>query len=86
MARYSLRIKPSALREIEAIPHKSHRQRVIARIRQLAEDPRPRGSEKLSGGEKYRVRQGVYRILYAIEDADLVVYIVKVGHRSSIYR
>ena len=86
MARYSLRIKPSAVREIEAIPQKSHRQRVVSRIRQLADDPRPPGSEKLSGADKYRVRQGVYRIVYAIEDADLIVYVVKVGHRSSLYR
>lgn len=85
MARYSLRIKPSAVREIEAIPQKSHRQRVISRIRQLAEDPRPPGSDKLSGADKYRVRQGIYRIVYAIEDADLVVYVVKVGHRSSVH-
>ena len=85
MARYSLRIKPSAVREIEAIPQKSHRQRVISRIRQLAEDPRPPGSDKLSGADKYRVRQGIYRIVYAIVDADLVVYVVKVGHRSSVH-
>jgi len=58
---------------------------VISRIRQLAEDPRPPGSDKLSGADKYRVRQGIYRIVYAIEDADLVVYVVKVGHRSSVH-
>ena len=86
MARYSLRIKPSAVREIEAIPQKSHRQRVVSRIRKLADNPRPPGAEKLSGADKYRVRQGVYRIVYGIEDAELVVYAVKVGHRSSVYR
>ena len=86
MARYSLRIKPSAVREIEAIPQKGHRQRVVSRIRKLADNPRPPGAEKLSGADKYRVRQGVYRIVYGIEDAELVVYVVKVGHRSSVYR
>lgn len=86
MARYSVRIKPSAVREIEAIPQKSHRRRVVARIHRLAVDPRPPGCERLSGAEKYRVRQGAYRIVYAIEDTDLVVYVVKVGHRSRVYR
>lgn len=86
MARYSLRIKPAALREIEAIPQKSHRQKVVARIRRLADDPRPPGCEKLSGHDKYRVRQGVYRIVYAVTDVELTVYVVKVGHRSSVYR
>lgn len=86
MAKYNLQIKPSAIREIEAIPQKKQRQQVIARIRRLADDPRPAGAEKLSGQDKYRVRQGVYRILYLVEDANLVVYVVKIGHRSSVYR
>ena len=86
MAGYSLRIKPSALREIEAIPQKGHRQKVAARIRRLADDPRTPGCEKLSGHDKYRVRQGVYRIVYGVTDAELTVYVVKVGHRSSAYR
>jgi mRNA interferase RelE/StbE len=86
VARYRLLIKPSALREIEAIPQKSQRQRVVARIGRLAGDPRPPGCEKLSGHDRYRVRQGAYRIVYAVADADVTVYVVKVGHRSSVYR
>ena len=86
MASYKILIKPSAVREIEAIPQKKQRQRIIARIRALTENPRPRGTEKLSGLGRYRVRQGAYRIIYSIEDDDLIVYVVKVGHRSSIYR
>ena len=86
MASYKIRIKPSAVREIEAIPQKKQRQRIIARIRALTENPRPRGVEKLAGLGRYRVRQGAYRIIYSIEDDDLIVYVVKVGHRSSIYR
>ena len=77
MARYRLRIKPSAVGEIEAVPQKTQRQRVVSRIRQLADNPRPPGAEKLSGADKYRVRQGVHRIIYAVVDADLVVYVVK---------
>ena len=86
MARYRLLIKPSAVKEIEAIPLKRDRQRVVERISKLAEDPSPSGSEKISGQEKYRVRQGRYRILYAIEDQDLLVQVVKVGHRKDVYR
>lgn len=86
MARYRLLIKPSAVKEIEAIPLKRDRRRVVERISKLAEDPRPSGSEKISGQDKYRVRQGRYRILYAIEDQDLLVQVVKVGHRKDVYR
>ena len=86
MARYRLLIKPSAVKDIEAIPLKRDRQRVVERISKLADDPRPSGSEKISGQDKYRVRQGRYRILYVIEDQDLLVQVVKVGHRKDIYR
>ncbi|MGH9459825.1 MAG: type II toxin-antitoxin system RelE family toxin, partial [Vicinamibacteria bacterium] len=58
-------MKPSALQEIEAIDRKADRQRIVRRIQSLATDPRPAGCEKLSGREKYRVRQGRYRILYS---------------------
>jgi mRNA interferase RelE/StbE len=81
-----LLIKPSAVKDIEAIPLKQDRQRVVERISKLAEDPRPSGSEKISGQDKYRVRQGRYRILYAIADQDLIVQVVKVGHRKDVYR
>jgi len=86
VARYRLLIKPSAVKDIEAIPLKRDRQRVIERISKLAEDPLPFGSEKISGQDKYRVRQGRYRILYAVEDQDLLVHVVKVGHRKDVYR
>jgi len=86
VARYELLIKPSAVKEIEAIPLKRERRRLIERIAGLAENPRPVGVEKLSGQEKYRLRQGRYRILYLIEDQNLLVYVVKVGHRKDVYR
>jgi len=86
VARYSILIKPSAVKEIEAIPLKKDRQRIVGRIRKLAEDPRPLGCEKLSGQGRYRIRQGRYRILYSIEDQDLIVSVVKVGHRKDVYR
>ncbi len=86
MARYRINIKPSAVREIEAIPQKKVRQCVVKRIGALADDPRPPGCEKLTGHDRYRVRQGPYRIVYSVEDHALVVCVVKVGHRSDVYR
>ncbi len=86
MESYKVRIKRSAVREIEAIPTKKDRQRVVARIRSLADDPRPPGCQKLTGAEKYRVRQGRYRIVYSVDGVELVVEVVRVGHRKTVYR
>lgn len=87
MASFSVRIKALAAKEIEAIEPRSVRQRVIERIRALAEDPRPPGCEKLSAQQgRYRIRQGAWRVVYAIEDDRLVVLVVKVGHRREVYR
>ena len=85
MARYRLFVKRSAAKEIETIPTKKDRQRVVARIASLADEPRPRGCQKLAAGERYRVRQGRYRILYTIEDDRLVIVVVKVGDRKEVY-
>ena len=86
MARYSLRIKPSAAREIEAVATKADRQLVVERIGRLADEPRPRGCVKLTGGDVYRVRQGRYRIVYEVRDDELVVLVVRVGDRRDVYR
>lgn len=85
MANYRLLVKPSAVKEIEALT-KQDRLRVVAKISSLARDPRPPGCEKLSGRDQYRLRQGDYRILYEIQDLELVVVVVKVGHRREVYR
>jgi mRNA interferase RelE/StbE len=84
--RYSILIKPSAVKEIESIGSKRDRQAIVSLIEALAENPRPYGSEKLSGQEKYRLRKGRYRVVYSIEDQDLVVFVVKVGYRKDVYR
>ena len=86
MARYKLRIKQSAAKELEAISRKSDRQRIVTCIKALADDPRPAGCKKLSGSERYRIRQGSYRIVYGIEDDRLVVYVVKIADRKTVYR
>ncbi len=86
MERYNLRITKSARKELESIATKADRRRIIKRIESLAENPRPGGVLKLSGRERYRLRQGRYRILYTIEDLILVVYVIKVGDRKDVYR
>ena len=86
MARYSLRIKKSARKDLESIASKADRQRIIGRIQSLFDNPRPPGAVKLLGREWYRVRQGRYRILYLIEDAVLIVYVIKIGDRKDVYR
>jgi mRNA interferase RelE/StbE len=82
---YKVLIKPSAVRELEAIPKKD-RARLAARISALCGNPRPVGSEKLSPQEQYRVRQGRYRVVYMVSDPEKVVLVVKVAHRREVYR
>ena len=85
MASYSIERTRSAAKELERVPLKDRR-RIVDRITALAEDPRPAGAERLSGDDKYRIRQGDYRILYEIVDHTLVVTVVRVGHRREVYR
>jgi mRNA interferase RelE/StbE len=87
VASYKLVIKRSAAKEIESIGQKKTRRRVVERIQSLAENPRPHGCEKLSGKHpRYRVRQGPFRIVYEIEDDELIVYIVKVADPRDVYK
>jgi mRNA interferase RelE/StbE len=85
MASYRIVFKQSVAKDLRPIPKKDV-QRILKRINGLADDPRPVGVEKLGGDEKYRIRQGNYRILYVIEDDIITVTIVKVGHRRDVYR
>ena len=85
MARYEIVLRKSVRKDLEPIP-KRDVQRILADIADLANDPRPPQSRKLSGSEKYRLRCGAYRVLYEIQDALLIVCIVKVGHMRDVYR
>ncbi len=85
MASYNVLIKRSAAKELEGLPPKIRRQ-VAAKVAGLAVTPRPQGVEKLSGQEKYRIRQGDYRVLYSIDDSAETVTVVKIGHRRDVYR
>jgi len=85
MASYELVFKKSVAKDLREFP-KADVKRILQRIRTLADDPRPPGCEKLSGHERYRLRQGVYRIVYEIHDKALIVLIVKISHRKDVYR
>jgi mRNA interferase RelE/StbE len=86
MAAYELRVRPSVAKDLRGIP-KADMRRILARLEALREDPRPPGCEKLSGTEEwYRVRQGVYRIVYTVDDRTVIVEAVRVGHRGAVYR
>jgi len=85
MASYELVFRKSVAKDLRALP-KNQVKRIMQRIGSLADDPRLAGCEKLSGQERYRVRQGVYRIIYEIEDTRLMLLVVKVGHRREVYR
>ena len=85
MARYRITFKKSVTKDFRRIPNQDVK-RILSRIDSLADNPRGKGCLKLSAQERYRVRQGLYRIVYEIQDDRLVVHIVKVGHRSNVYQ
>ena len=85
MESYRVLLRKSAAGELDRLAGKDL-ERVVRRIQGLAADPRPRGCEKLSAQEQYRVRQGDYRILYSVDDAEREVVVVKIGHRGEVYR
>ena len=85
MAKYKIEIKKTAAKEIKKLPAKDIN-RVIKLIDELAGNPRPEGCLKLSNNEKYRIRFGVYRLLYEIYDDQLLIIVVKVAHRKDVYR
>jgi len=85
MGEYKIFFKESVEKDFRSIPKKDLK-KILSRIEALAKEPRPHGQEKLSGQEKYRIRQGTYRIIYSIQDTELTVWVVKVGHRKDAYR
>ena len=85
MAAYSIQFRRSVEKDIDGIPKRDLR-RIISRIRKLARDPRPAGCEKLSAQERYRVRQGNYRVVYGVDDLARTVTVAKIGHRRDVYR
>jgi mRNA interferase RelE/StbE len=84
MGKYEIVVRKSVLKDLRTIPKKDVK-RILRRIESLRTEPRPSGCEKLSGQERYRLRQGTYRILYEISDTKLIVTVVKIGHRKNVY-
>jgi mRNA interferase RelE/StbE len=83
---YRVEVKPSAADALAKIPE-PHRRRIVRRIDRLADNPRPRGAILLEGPTSlYRIRVGDYRIVYQIQDAALVVLVVRIGQRGDVYR
>ena len=85
MALYKIYFKASVEKDFKKIPKKDTK-KILQLIDSLTIEPRPNNCEKLSDQEKYRVRQGRYRIIYSIQDDKLTVWVVKIGHRRDIYR
>jgi len=85
MAAYKIFFKKSVQKDLSSIPNNDLK-KILSRIENLGENPRPAGCEKLTGQERYRLRQGRYRILYSIQDDELTIWIVKIGHRKDVYR
>ena len=85
MAGYRVLFRKSVQKDFSGIPKKDV-MKVLNRIKTLEDDPRPPGCEKLSGQERYRLRQGHYRIVYSIQDDERSVWVVKIGHRKDVYR
>lgn len=86
MDEYALEVSATAERQLRRL-QKADQRRVVQTIRQLATDPRPRGTRKLSGyDDVYRVRSGRFRIIYSIEDRRLLIIVLKIGHRKDVYR
>jgi mRNA interferase RelE/StbE len=85
MAEYKVFFRASVEKDLRAIPKKDA-VKILRQINSLAINPRPPGCEKLTGQERYRVRQGIYRIVYSIQDFNLAVWIVRVANRKDVYR
>jgi len=85
MAEYEILFKESVSKDLKKVS-KSDLKRILSRVERLGDDPCPMGCEKLTGEALYRVRHGNYRIVYSIQDKELTVWVIKVGHRKDVYR
>jgi mRNA interferase RelE/StbE len=85
MGRFEVRILPSVRKDLRGFPKESVR-RILSTIEELAKNPRPSGCKKLTSSNLFRLRIGAYRIVYEVRDAEVVIVVVKVGHRKDVYR
>jgi mRNA interferase RelE/StbE len=85
MEKYKITFKKSVSKDLKSVP-KSDVKKILLKVDSLAVNPRREGAVKLSGQEMYRIRQGPYRIIYEIRDSELVIQVIKIGHRSDVYK
>lgn len=85
MGKYKITFKKSVSKDLKSVP-KSDVKKILLKVDSLAVNPRREGAVKLSGQEMYRIRQGLYRIIYEIRDSELVIQVIKIGHRSDVYK
>ncbi len=85
MAKFEIRFKRSAAKELLKLSRIDNR-RIMSRIQSLGDNPRPPGCERLTGLDSYRIRQGDFRVIYTIDDERIIVEVIRVGHRSDVYR
>ena len=89
MEKYKITFKKSVSKDLKSVPKsvpKSDVKKILLKVDSLAVNPRREGAVKLSGQEMYRIRQGLYRIIYEIRDSELVIQVIKIGHRSDVYK
>ena len=85
MASYKVEFAAGVRKDFRKIP-KRDAQRILERIQKLADDPRPPDSKKLAGDGSYRIRIGMYRVIYDVYDGRLVILVLRVGNRKDVYR
>lgn len=85
MIKFNIRFKESVAKDLRQLPVKDIK-RILKRIDTLIDEPRPTGCEKLSAQERYRMRQGNYRIIYEIHDEEQIIIVIKIGHRREVYK
>tara|TARA_R110000868_G_scaffold16506_1_gene73889 strand:+ start:2560 stop:2823 length:264 start_codon:yes stop_codon:yes gene_type:complete len=85
MEKYKITFKKSVSKDLKSVP-KFDVKKILLKVDSLAVNPRREGAVKLSGQEMYRIRQGLYRIIYEIRDSELVIQVIKIGHRSDVYK
>ena len=82
---YKVSLKKSAEKELRSIPSRDIH-KIVEKLKGLAHQPRPHGCEKMEGQDRYRIRQGDWRVVYSIDDVEKTVLVVKIGNRREVYR
>ena len=85
MASYKIAFKPSVRKDLRGIPRHDV-ERILNSIEGLSENPLPQNARRLTGRDAFRLRVGKYRVIYAIDNEEVVILIIKIGHRGGVYR